>query len=335
MSPTRSGESESTETEGTAVEPAEQPGPTQATPSSAYKTRGRIDASSGTGVLGHNTATAGVAHGVEGTTDSTDFEAAGVKGQATDTHGMWATSENSNGIRAITDAIGYGGVYATNTATSGSSPAIIGYGYSPDWGAIQVNNLGGGSGVMANGDPAVDATGDVAVDGDVNATGTVSVDGDVTVGGAVDATDGFRGSVGVEAWLNEDQQVSQYSSETIGWNAKEHDQRFEFDTSTGEFTCAFDGTYHVDVAIQLKEGTISAGNEVYLRVYVGTYMSASAKYCVSSADTNPTIQLSRTFFDLAQGDVLTAEIGNPSSSSLTIDKTVAGVTNYFTIHQVG
>lgn len=35
-------------------------------PSTTYKTRGKIDASSGTGVLGHNTATSGAAYQIVG-----------------------------------------------------------------------------------------------------------------------------------------------------------------------------------------------------------------------------------------------------------------------------
>lgn len=65
--------------------------------SSEYKTRGKAAASSGTGVLGHNTATSGAALGVEGVTDSTGTGATGVRGEAS----VSGTNTETYGIRGV------------------------------------------------------------------------------------------------------------------------------------------------------------------------------------------------------------------------------------------
>lgn len=65
---------------------------------SDYKVRGKRSAPSGTGVLGHSTATSGTAFGVEGVTASATDGAAGVRGVGT------ATSGGVYGVLGLTDS---------------------------------------------------------------------------------------------------------------------------------------------------------------------------------------------------------------------------------------
>ena len=89
--------------------------------SSTYKTRGKLAAPTGAGVLGHNTATSGAALGVEGVADAagdntTDAIPAGVKGSVTGdgvVRGVWGEANTTAGR----------GVVGTANKTSGSQHA--------------------------------------------------------------------------------------------------------------------------------------------------------------------------------------------------------------------
>ena len=227
MSPTRSGEPEDSEEDSGAAEDSTT---LQASPSSEYKTRGKIEAGPGTGVLGSNTSTSGVANGVEGFSDSANFNAAGVRGESDSTHGIWAESHAINGIRAISHTAGYGGIFATHESTSGVSPAVIGRAATSGYGAVEADNIGGGSGLLARGDPAVDAQ------------------------GAVDAQEGYRGAVGASAYFPNNWSVTS-TAQKIPFNTVVADQRGEFSTSDNWFECAYDGTYVVELGIESVSST--------------------------------------------------------------------------------
>jgi hypothetical protein len=92
----------------------------QAAPSSDYKVRGKKAASSGTGVLGHNTATSGTAFGVEGVTDSTQDGAAGVRGVGT------GTSGGIYGVLGLTDSPSGFGVYSDGDSKTDGNHEVTG-----------------------------------------------------------------------------------------------------------------------------------------------------------------------------------------------------------------
>jgi len=113
--------------------------------SSNYKTRGRRSSPDGTGVLGHNTATNGVASGVEGVTDSLTDDAAGVTGKATNStgqtigvygsvasphgtgvRGQSAGSGSGIGVHGMTNAYGGTGVRGAATASGGPATGVVG-----------------------------------------------------------------------------------------------------------------------------------------------------------------------------------------------------------------
>lgn len=84
--------------------------------SSTWKVLGEIDAPTGTGVLGHNTATSGQSFGVKGVTDSAD-DATGVLGKAPagEADGVIGIANNGGiGVGALTDSPSQVGMLALN-----------------------------------------------------------------------------------------------------------------------------------------------------------------------------------------------------------------------------
>lgn len=100
--------------------------------SKEYKVLGETDAIDGVGVLGHNTATTGASHGVEGVTDSGQYDASGVRGKAVGgglgTYGVRGTSDSPEGV----------GVQGKATATTGTPIGVKGLNYSTDSDAIGI-----------------------------------------------------------------------------------------------------------------------------------------------------------------------------------------------------
>jgi hypothetical protein len=110
----------------------------------AYKVRGRKDAPEGAGVLGHNTATTGVAAGVSGQTDSKTDGTAGVYGEAT------AATGAAYGLRGVTNS----GQSAAETEPSAGvrGESQVGRGvYGVSEGAIGIHAAAVGGGVGAEG----------------------------------------------------------------------------------------------------------------------------------------------------------------------------------------
>ncbi len=100
--------------------------PAQVSPSSDYKVRGKKTAVDGTGVQGHNTATSGALHGVEGVTESSENTAAGLLGAAT------ASTGQAYGVTGIAEAPSAQGV----VGAAADSVPTLGFGGSPTgvWG---------------------------------------------------------------------------------------------------------------------------------------------------------------------------------------------------------
>lgn len=88
--------------------------------SSNYKVLGETNAPDGTGVLGHNLATSGRAHGVEGITDSELNEPAGVYGEATQGSGQ------TFGVHGVTQSPNTSATAVQGFAPNGDADGVIG-----------------------------------------------------------------------------------------------------------------------------------------------------------------------------------------------------------------
>lgn len=164
--------------------------------------------------------------------------------------------------------------------------------------------------------------------------GTDSPSTQLDVDGAVTASKGVRGNVGASAYRNTNQTATSGTTETIVFNAERADERNEFDTSTGEFTCAYDGTYHVDASVNLAAATVQGGEEVQIRISVNSVAEAINVCQVDANAGDPSYTYSKTLFGLSSGDVITVRFSNVSNHDLDI----YGGSHYWTwvtIHQVG
>lgn len=143
--------------------------------STNYKVRGRVAAPDGTGVLGHNTATTGAAHGVEGVADSTDIAAAGVHGEAPGgsgrTYGVEGITRSSHssaaGVRADAPN-GATGVLASSTdesAVHGKSDVGLG-------GEFRTST--GGTALLGWNGSTADTPNQHGIQGSTNAVGILS-----------------------------------------------------------------------------------------------------------------------------------------------------------------
>lgn len=91
--------------------------------STTWKVLGEVEARDGTGVLGHNTATTGTAHGVTGVTDSGLSGAAGVKGQASASNAFGVLSagdSKTSGDHEVTGTLLGSGIVGTGNLASGA-----------------------------------------------------------------------------------------------------------------------------------------------------------------------------------------------------------------------
>ena len=164
--------------------------PTQTVVSTDYKVRGKKPSSSGTGVLGHNTATSGTAFGVEGVTDSLTDGAAGIRGVGTATsggiYGVLGLIDSPSGVGVVgaasdttplisfhggptgvwghtdksgadADVVAGYGVFGYADANSGQTYGVTGRTDSPDgYGVYGITGTTAGYAVYADGDAKVD-----------------------------------------------------------------------------------------------------------------------------------------------------------------------------------
>ena len=238
-----------------------------ASPSSTYKTRGKITANTGTGVLGHNTSQSGAAYGVEGVTESTDQGAAGVK--AVDTGG---SPNETYGLLASTDATVEDAAAVEGRATAtGSADAIRG-----------IAKGGGGNGVygIADGNPwygvyarneASSGTLAHGLFAETNSLDAPAIRADsrnevcIEAEGAVDAETGYRGAIGSSAHLSGSSFQVTNIAQRIPFDTLVADQRSEFDTDNHWFECAYDGAYVVEIGL---ESSTATSGEIWLNMQI-------------------------------------------------------------------
>lgn len=343
-SPSTDPEAESTTGE---VEPQTAP--------ATHKVLGELSTQDATGVLGRNTATTGVNHGVWGRTDSEDHESSGVHGEATATsgrtYGVDGYTESGDpqaaGVRGSSIARTYGvdgRVYDDEAAlprlgTLESAGVIGRTDKSSGWGVVgwSSNDIGvlgrsddpnspGIWGVNGGGGDAIYANGAATVDGDHSVTGNASVTGSQSVG-----------TVGLSVYRNFNQTVANRTSEIVLFNRFRHgrDDFGGYDTNTGKYTVQEDGDYHVDVGIKWKDNfTDGALVQHQLEINDSRTGGIQIDRNLGGAD-DLAISFSKTLFGLVVGDTVHVNAWfSDSISSNDIFGHADGIT-YMTIHKVG
>lgn len=123
------------------------------------------------------------------------------------------------------------------------------------------------------------------------------------------------------------------SDTTVVYDNEIVDDRGEYNPSTGEFTCAYDGDYHVEA--QIEWPTTLPDNEgifIHIEVNGGTEIK---NFQETAAGTNgPTQGISKTIRNLSAGDIITI-VADHNDGSTT--HTLEGLSNYaqLTISQIG
>lgn len=312
-------------------------------PSSDYKVRGKKSATSGTGVLGHNTATSGPAHGVEGISqaagDSTNYVyPAGVYGKSTGndrTFGVRgdATSSGGTGIygrvapdsyernfndtyptgitglttysSADTGLNGSAGVEGVATATTGDNIGVLG-----------ITNSSNGYGMYSIGD--VYTGGNHKVSGDHEVTGHQSV-----------------GNVGLSAHLSSNTGIDSGTFTTVPFDEVNADDFGWHDSSTGVYTVQEPGVYHVDFLIDWADN-FSEGDQIRYNLEVnGSTARGVAADTDIATTTDPARGFSKTLFGLAAGDTIKVQVYHDNGSTMQIFGDSVNQETYLTIHKVG
>lgn len=334
--------------------------------SSDYKVRGKKSASSGTGVLGHNTATSGAALGVEGVTDSGDVGATGVHGEAT----VSGSAAETVGVKGVTQADGEAsnsihpvGVYGRATGSDrtfgvwGEAPSVTGTAmyaratpdsYERSWnssfptGLTAVTTYSSATSGL-DGAAAVEGVAD-AGEGEAHgvlgvhfapegyavwAYGDSKTEGTHTVGGRVDIT-----NVGLSAYLSSNYPVPDSTFETIPFDTTTEDHFGGYDTSSGVYTVQQAGDYHVDFLIDWDD-TFAEGDSIeYALLINGSAMGGLAADTIVPTRTDPSRCFSRTLFGLSAGDTIEVEIYQQSGG----EKNITGGSSeqtYLTVAKVG
>ncbi|PSQ50792.1 hypothetical protein BRD19_00020 [Halobacteriales archaeon SW_7_65_23] len=278
---------------------------------SNFKVKGEISDETAAGVLGDNTSSGETPVGVEGNAPNSS-NGRGVVGTSLSNQSNYtdfAASPEGYGVYGVSDR--YYGVFAYKPAGT-DGPALF---------ARSDVNVPSILTLQTGGGPAIETQ-------DVEANGYVEADG------YVEASDGFRGNVGASAYKSSSQTVSGNSTETVVFGSVEADQRNEYDESNGEFTCAYDGTYNVDVGLNLT--SVDQGDEYEIDIEVNGGTEARKVLLMSSADDgdDPTFTLSRNLFNLSSGDTIKVDFKNEGSNSVN----VYGSSSYWTwltVRQVG
>ena len=272
-----------------------------AVPKSTYKVKGEFGAIDGAAVLGVNNATDGTPIGVEGVTDGDSYDSAGVRGTALrgGGHGVWAESETYNGLRAISHSTSMAGIFATNTATSGTTFGLYGENRTPGGAAIYASaNDADGTGLQSN--------------GDVEVTGTVSTS-----------------VVGARLQLSSDQQVPDSGFHDVAFDTLPTDH-FGGSLSNGRYSISGGGSYHVEVQV-MWDSALPSGSVVDLTFTVDGDIEQSARW---EGDNIRTHNFGFTTFDRTDpyfGLEVRQYSGTDSAHYIDSDYQ----STYVTIHKVG
>lgn len=261
--------------------------------------------------------------GTEGITGSEAAGSAGVRGGASQSSGV------VYGVRGETNSGDGFGLYTPDDAKSGDSlqftsgaPDMFIFESgttNPDQNVIPHSPDFPGWGLRYDddGDNFVFQSGGIA-DMTVQLFGTPTLDvhGDARVGGHLDI-----GDLGASAEQTQDITIQTTPTDVV-YQTEVVDDRNEYDPSTGVFTCATAGDYHVDAQV-FWDGTPSEGEFVSIAIRRnGTSVRRAEKRWPASTSGGERITqaVSKTMRNLAQNDTinLTAQTGTTSHDIIGI-----------------
>jgi hypothetical protein len=155
-----------------------------------------------------------------------------------------------------------------------------------------------------------------------------------TAGSATYATVYTLSNGGVSAYLDTIQTVGVATTDTVTFNKEVADVNGEFDTSSGTFSAADKGSYRVDAMVYFDADSISAGDQVFVKINRGGDVVAQHSHTFSSEEANldPSVSLSKTLFAVSQGETVTVDVTNLGGSDL--DLFLGEERSYVTIHKV-
>jgi len=329
------------------------------------KVIGKLDDDQGIGVLGEATATSTTTYGVQGLTQSSDADAAGVRAsasngalgidaEAVDNYAIRASTTGESAIYAKTDGSFYNAFEGINTSSSGPAWGVRGDTSSENSDAYGVKGnanstsssaspKGVGGETDASGDGAAGVEGVAAassgviygVKGETNSSdgyGLYTPD-DASVGGSVSVS-----KTGVSAYLaNGDQTVGTDTDTTVAFNETAADHFNGMDTSTGVYTVQEAGDYHVSFVIDWSS-TFSAGIAIIYDLEINgdsSQQGLSADTTTSASGQQVCRTFSRTVFGLSSGDTIEVVVNQNSGSQKDIYGFGDAQETYMTIHKVG
>lgn len=276
------------------------------------------------GVRGRTTG-AGSTHAVEGLAESTGGR--GVFGMAMDDPselnepsnipvGVFGITDRTNADQGIAGGYGVAGI---GFATSGTNFGVYGGTNSPDgYGVYGHDRSGTGSayGVVSEGDSKTMGNHEV--------TGSIAVDGSQYVG-----------SLGASAYRSTTQTIDSGSFQTVVFDATEADDRGEFDTNTGTFTCATNGDYRVSTGVMWAD-LLSGGTAYRLAVTVDGDDRVRRYQEVDGSSANSskvTMHVARTLRGLSAGDTIAVQVYQDSGSTKDLDPSSADT--WLTVEKIG
>jgi hypothetical protein len=329
--------------------------------SSDYKVLGEKDAPGGAGVVGHNTASSGNSYGVEGVSQAdgslSGASPAGVKGATTgsgQTYGVLgiansptaraagvkaeARAGNANAMIAKGGSYGHGlestteddqskAVWARHVGSNGTGNdhAVLAQTYTEAAGVAGVR--GEAKGTAGNETYGVYGTSSSSSGYGLYTPDDAKVDGDLAVEGDLPQSTG-----GAEITLGSDQTISSNTYTKIQYDSKVTDQRNEFDTNTNEFTCAYDGNYHVEASAAWQY--LPSGAYTIIEIEVNG-ADVGAEHNQAGASGFQSDAISKTLFGLSAGDSIHVEIYQDQSDQTLVSGTTSRRYTTLTIGQVG
>jgi hypothetical protein len=324
------------------------------------KVIGRLNDDQGIGVLGEATASSTPTYGVEGITQSSDNDAAGVRASAPNGGiGLVAEADGNRAIEvSVTDddaveaktngSAAAAAVFGTNTAASGqawgvrgdtastgdnafgvrgealdgsgAAKGVAGFTYGEDDGAAGVYGKSRGTSGFVHG---------VKGETDSPAGYGLYTPDDARVGGSIDIR-----NVGVSAYLSTNQTIDSGPTTTVEFDETIADHFDGLDTPTGVYTIPEAGDYHVSFTVNWVD-SFDADVEITYDLSVGdatSFQGIELDTTTTRKNQEVTQTASRTLFDLTPGDPLGLSVSQDSGSQKTID---SGRKTYLTVHKVG
>lgn len=322
--------------------------------STTWKVLGKIDAPTGTGILGHNTATSGSPIGAEGVVDTkkgsgvrgtntanadtaNDIHPKGVRGRATGTGPTFAvygrgTSAGAKGL--VGDATTDGNL----TFSDGYPTGVVGItdrsgadsGVNESYGILGAHLATSGSGIGIVGATGSTSSGAYGVysDGDSRTSGNHEVTG------SVEAFDRLKmGNVGAEVYRGSDQTVPVGTETRVKFDKIGQDDANEYDDTNYEFVCKDAGSYHVDVQLNWN-GDVPSDTHIVLKIRVSSEVIARYETNTGGIKRQITHSISRAAHGVRAGDNIRVTVEQNSGGDLDINGLYNHLT-YMTVSYLG